>query len=381
MPNAGVPREIEGRNFYLCSPEYMAEYAKRFILSGVRIIGGCCGTTPAHTRAMVAAVRALEPPCRQAARTATCQDQGAVGSQVAVSEKSQLARRLADGGFAVSVEIVPPRGHDSSRAVAAARMLKEHGVDCVNIPDGPRATARMSPMALASILVAEAGIEPLLHYTCRDRNLLGMQSDLLGVFAQGIRNLLIITGDPPKLGDYPDATAVFDVDSIGLAKAVALLNRGIDIGGRKLSPPTAFLIGVGANPGALNRDHEISRFRRKVEAGAEFAITQPVFDATVLEDFLESIKGFQVPILAGIWPLVSLRNAEFMRNEVPGASVPDSVMERMRRAQDRGPEAAREEGIAIARETIRMVKGLVQGVQISPPQGNYDLVARALEGQ
>jgi len=294
-------------------------------------------------------------------------------------EKSALGKKLSQGQFVVSVEVVPPRGWNASAAIEISRRLKEKGVDCVNIPDGPRASCRMSSMALAFLLQAEAGIEVILHYTCRDRNLLGIQSDLLGVYAHGIRNLLLITGDPPKLGDYPDATAVFDVDSIGLTNVVNFLNQGLDVGQRRLPEPTGFLIGVGANPGAINLDYEISRFRWKVEAGAEFTITQPVFDVQLLEDFLSRIESYRVPVLAGVWPLASLRNAEFMHNEVPGARVPDEIMERMRRAQEVSPERARDEGIAIAQETIRRIKDMVQGIQVSPPLGKYETALKVLE--
>jgi 5,10-methylenetetrahydrofolate reductase len=379
MPNAGIPREVEGRNIYLCSPEYMAEYAKRFVLSGVRIVGGCCGTTPAHIRAMKGAIKALQPSRRKEIRVPLPTEEVGEDRKVPLRETSEMARKLADGEFVVSVEVVPPRGHNPSKAIETAHMLKSKGIDCVNIPDGPRASARMSSMALAFILRLETGMEPILHYTCRDRNLLGMQSDLLGMYAEGIRNILIITGDPPKLGDYPDATAVFDVDSIGLTNVVSSLNRGIDIGGKRLSAPTGFHIGVGANPGAINLDYELSRFKRKVEAGAEFAITQPVFDIKILENFLSRIASCGIPVLAGIWPLFSLRNAEFMHNEVPGATVPPEVMDRMRQSQDIGPERARQEGVAIAQETLAALKGMVAGVQISPPLGKHSLALEVLE--
>ena len=290
-----------------------------------------------------------------------------------------MARKLEDNEFVVSVEIVPPRGHKASKTIETARMLERKGIDCVNIPDGPRATARMSAMALSFIFSLKTKIEPILHYTCRDRNLLGMQSDLLGMHAQGIRNILIITGDPPKLGDYPDATAVFDVDSIGLTNVVSSLNRGIDIGGKRLSEPTGFHIGVGSNPGAMNLDYEISRFERKVDAGAEFAITQPVFDIKLLENFLKRIDHCRIPILAGIWPLSSLRNAEFMHNEVPGAQVPKEIMNRMRSAQEIGGERARKEGVAIAQEILTAIKDKVEGIQISPPLGNYELALEVLK--
>lgn len=380
MPNAGLPREVDGRNLYLCSPDYMAEYAKRFILAGVKLLGGCCGTTPSHIKAMRGAIRALRPPRRSVVSLVPPESDGPRIEPVPVRERSELGRRLEDGEFVVSVEVVPPRGPDPSKTLEAARTLADKGILCVNIPDGPRASARMSPMALAFLLAGQTRIEPILHYTCRDRNLLGMQSDLLGISAHGIRNLLIVTGDPPKMGDYPSATAVFDVDSIGLVGVVSSLNRGTDIGGKTINGPTGFVIGVGANPGAVNPEHEISRLEAKVRAGAEFVITQPVFDVRTLEVFLEAVSGLHVPVIAGLWPLVSLRNAEFMNNEVPGASVPERIMERMRKAQERGPEEAREEGVRIAREILAAVKPLVRGVQISPPLGRYDLALRVLEG-
>jgi homocysteine S-methyltransferase len=379
MPNAGIPREVEGRNIYLCSPDYMAEYAKRFVLRGVKIVGGCCGTTPAHIKAMRAAIKAFQPPKRKMVQISSPHQEKREKEVIPIQDKSRMARKLADGEFVVSVEIVPPRGHNPSKVIEVVSMLEREGIDCVNIPDGPRASARMSPMALAFILLARTKIEPILHYTCRDRNLLGMQSDLLGIYAQGLRNILIITGDPPKLGDYPDATAVFDVDSIGLTNVVNYLNRGVDIGGRRLAEATGFHIGVGANPGAVNLDYEISRFEWKVDAGAEFAITQPVYDIGILENFLKRIDHCRIPLLAGIWPLFSLRNAEFMHNEVPGASVPPEIMKRMRDAQEISPEKARQEGVSIAQEVVSRLKGMVEGIQISPPLGKYELALEVLE--
>jgi len=379
MPNAGIPTEVEGRNIYLCSPDYLAEYAKRFIQAGVKIVGGCRGTTPAHIKAIRSAIRALQPPRRRLITATGPVERSRESRTVPKREKSRLGRKLDEGDFITCVEILPPRGVDPRAALAAALKLKRAGVDCVNIPDGPRASARMSSMSLAIILTRGTRSEVILHYTCRDRNLLGMQSDLLGMFAQGLRNLLIITGDPPKLGDYPDATAVFDVDSIGLTNVVSSLNRGLDIGGKSLDKQTAFLIGVGANPGAPNLDYEISRFEWKVDAGAEFAITQPVFDVRLLENFLQRISHCRIPILAGLWPLASLRNAEFMHNEVPGSRIPEEVMGRMRRAQDIGPERARQEGVAIAKEVLKDIKGMVQGVQISPPLGRFELALQVLE--
>lgn len=379
MPNAGIPREVEGRNIYLCSPEYMAEYSKRFILTGVKVVGGCCGTTPSHIKAIRASIKALQPPKKRVIHVSFPLEEEETALRIKKRDKSELARKFEDKEFVISMEIVPPRGIDPSQAIEKAKMLKHSGIDCVNIPDGPRASARMSAMALALILNSVVKVETILHYACRDRNLLGMQSDLLGLYTQGIKNILIITGDPPKLGDYPDATAVFDVDSIGLTNVVNYLNQGIDIGGKKLSKPTGFHIGVAANPGAVNLDYEISRFEHKVEAGAEFAITQPVFEIALLENFLKRVEHCRIPVLAGIWPLSSLRNAEFMHNEVPGATIPQDIMERMRKAQEEGSERARKEGVAIARETLALIKDEVEGIQISPPLGKYELALEVLE--
>jgi methionine synthase / methylenetetrahydrofolate reductase (NADH) len=364
QPNAGRPREVEGRHIYLCSPEYMASYARRFVNNGVRLVGGCCGTTPDHIRQIRAAVRAAAPAAvsRSTEAATGTKTPAAPVPVVARADRSRMAHALARGTFVVSLELLPPRGHRTDELLESARQLRIRGVDLVNIPDGPKASGRMSAIATA-VLVQQAGLETILHYACRDRNLLGMQSDLLGAQSMGIRNLLIVTGDPPRVGDYPDATAVFDVDSIGLTNVVTRLNRGIDIGGQPIGQPTAFHIGVAVNPGALNLEQEVRRFRYKVEAGAEFAITQPVFEAEELATFLHRIADVRIPILAGIMPLASLRHAEFMANEVPGVSVPDAVLERMRGADGEGRAAA--EGIAIAREVVTGIRSMVQGIQIS----------------
>ena len=370
QPNAGRPREIEGRNIYLSSPEYMASYARRFINNGVRLVGGCCGTTPDHVRHIKAAVRGMA--VGGAAPAARVRERAAAAPAAAVAPvpreaKSRLANALARGIFTVTVELVPPRGHQAEALVEQARQLRIHGVDFVNIPDGPRASARMSALAASIVVQQQAGLEAILHYACRDRNLLGMQSDLLGAHSMGVRNVLVITGDPPRVGDYPDATAVFDVDSIGLTNLVTSLNRGHDIGEQPIGQPTAFHIGVALNPGAPDVEDEVKRFRYKVEAGAEFAITQPVFNPAEFKAFLPRIEGAGVPILAGIMPLESLRQAEFMANEVPGVRVPEAVVERMRRAEDAGRAAA--EGLAIAREIATELRPWVQGIQISPAPG------------
>ena len=367
QPNAGRPREIEGRNIYLCSPDYMASYARRFINAGVRLVGGCCGTTPEHIRAIKNAVRVLAPASVAPGSKARASQAGASadGGVAAVprEQKSRMANALARGGFIVSVELVPPRGYQADALIGQARSLKIRGIDLVNIPDGPLASARMSALSAAVIEQQQAGVEPILHYACRDRNLLGMQSDLLGAHSMGVRNVLLITGDPPKLGDYPDATAVFDVDSIGLTNLVARLNRGQDTGGQPIGQPTSFHIGVALNPAAPNPDDELRRFTYKIEAGAEFAITQPIFDVQSFRAFLKRISAPDFPVIAGLMPLASVRHAEFMANEVPGVHVPDTILERMRRADAAGRAA--DEGLAIAREVAAEIRPLVRGVQIS----------------
>ncbi len=367
QPNAGRPREIEGRNIYLCSPEYMASYARRFINSGVRLVGGCCGTTPEHIRHIKMAVRALAPAEKPRDRSVAVRQATVPVEAVPRARKSRMAAALARGTFVTSVELVPPRGFNADGLIEQAKELRANGVDLVNIPDGPRASARMSALSASVIVQQQSGIEPILHYACRDRNLLGMQSDLLGAHSMGIRNLLLITGDPPSVGDYPDATAVFDVDSIGLTNVVSRLNQGLDIGGQQIGAPTAFHIGVAVNPGAPNLEEEIRRFEYKVQAGAEFAVTQPVFDVPALAGFLERTEAVRIPVLAAITPIESLRHAEFLANEVPGVRVPELILERMRRADADGRAA--DEGLNIACEIAVEVRHLVQGVLISPTPG------------
>ena len=377
QPNAGIPRSVEGRNIYLCSPEYMATYARQFVSAGVRLVGGCCGTTAEHIREMKNALRVDVAR----GKTATAQVSGShaapkVTPAVPMETRSPLGTKLARGEFVTMVEIVPPKGIDIKKEVEGARFLKSVGVDAVNIPDSPRASARMSNQALSLLIQREVGIDAILHYTCRDRNVLCIQSDLLGAAAVGIRNLISITGDPPKMGNYPDATAVFDVDSIGLVNIVHGLNRGLDLGGNPIGTATGFVIGVGANPGLTDMDEEIRRFEYKVEAGAEYVVTQPVFDLKLLENFLRRIEHCRIPVVAGIWPLVSVRNAEFMKNELR-VSVPDSILERMAKAQT--PEAARAEGVAVAREMLLAARQTVQGAQISAPLGRYSSAVDVLE--
>ena len=374
QPNAGQPRSVEGRTIYLSSPEYMANYAEKFVGIGVSLIGGCCGTTPEHIHEMKGRLRAEAG--RKSRYKVVAPPVAHPIEPVALRERSELGRKIAECEFATMVEIVPPKGIDATREIEGARYLKSVGIDAVNIPDSPRASARMSNQALCLLIAQQVGIEPVLHYTCRDRNVLGIQSDLLGASAIGIRNLICITGDPPKMGDYPDATAVFDVDAIGLVNIVSNLNRGLDIGGNPIGNATRFVIAVGANPGADNIDEEIRRFEYKVDAGAELVVTQPVFDLRLLEEFLKNTAHCRIPLVAGIWPLTSARNAEFMKNELRVA-IPDEVMTRMAKAST--GEAARAEGVAIARDMLSAVRTMVQGAQISAPFGKYSAAVDVLE--
>ena len=375
QPNAGVPHSVEGRNIYLCSPEYMASYARKFVAAGVSLVGGCCGTTPEHIKAMKSALRVGE--ARATSFRVTVASPVAAPAVKPLAERSKLGRKLAAGEFVTMVEIVPPKGSDPAKELAAARYLRSVGIDAVNIPDSPRASARMGNQALCSLIGRECGIETVLHYTCRDRNVLSIQSDLLGACALGLHNLICITGDPPKLGNYPDATAVFDVDAIGLVNIVHNLNLGMDLGANPIGSATSFVIGVGANPGISDVDEEVRRFEYKCEAGAQYAVTQPVFDLRLLEEFLRRVEHCRIPVLAGIWPLTSARNAEFMRNELR-VSVPDEILARMASAST-SSEHARAEGVLIAREMLLEARGMVQGVQVSAPLGKFTAAAEVIE--
>lgn len=367
MPNAGIPTNVEGRNIYLSTADYFAEYTRRFIQAGAAVIGGCCGTDPTFIREMRKSIQSIQPRNIIKKEIRVIEEERVVQS-TPTCEKSSFAKKICDGKFVTSVEIVPPRGANADVAVEQAKVFYESGIDAINIPDGPRALSRMGAPYLSMMIQRYTEMEVILHYACRDRNLLGMVGDLLGAYAAGIKNILLVTGDPPKMGTYPDATAVFDVDSIGLTNVVSYLNSGQDLGGNPIPHPTGFYSGVGVNPGALDLDYEIRRFEWKVKAGAEYAITQPVFDNELLFHFLKKTEHLKIPILAGVWPLVSVRNAEFMNNEVPGAKVPDKIMNRMRATQTK--EEAHELGIEIARETIREIRDVIAGVQVSMPFGN-----------
>ncbi len=382
QPNAGLPESVDGRLIYMASAEYLAKYAKRFVQAGVALVGGCCGTRPEHIRAMKHAVTPFTPRRSHVVAFPEARTRRKPVEPVPRAEKSRLAALLAAGEeFVTSVELTPPTGFDLARLREGVRQVEAAGVHCVNVPEYARVNPRLPPIAIARLLRPEFAVEPIVHYCCRDRNLTGMQSDLLEAEAFGIRNVLVITGDPPKLGDYPKPTAVFDLDSIGLVKVAARLNQGLDAAGGRLAPPTGIHIGVGANPGSLNMELELRRFRDKVAAGAEFVMTQPVFDADLLERFLGRAEDLEIPVLVGILPLHSYRNAEFLHNEVPGMTIPEPVRERMRRAP--GAEAAREEGVRIAREVLAQVRGFrgVRGAYIMPPFGRYDLALQVLNGR
>ena len=386
MPNAGLPKEVQGRKIYLASPEYMASYARKLVEAGARILGGCCGTRPEHVRKMSDQLRALSPDAvRVAAQREEREEAGERLPPVPLEERSAWGRKLARGEPVVAVELSPPKGSDPTGFLRAGRWLSRAGVDAVAVPDAPRASMRMGVVAAATLLQREVGVEAIGHYTCRDRNLLGMGTDLLGAQALGLKNLLLVTGDPPKMGPYAEATAVFDVDSIGLTNLVARLNRGQDLGGHPMGSRTSFVIGVAVNPSAVDMDREMERWYWKVDAGAEYAVTQPVFDPSRLEAFLERAEGedTRIPVVAAVWPLSSLRDAEFLNHEVPGIEVPEGVLERMRRAEEGGTEAARAEGARIAREILAAVRPMAEGVQITAPSGRVEdalEVLTALDG-
>ena len=408
MPNAGLPRAVEGRNIYMASPEYMASFARKFIHAGASLIGGCCGTTPNHIRAMKSAMRALQAQedsvRRDAAGLGVAGHESAAAGQsslqadseaaveaagpsyrpkpivsqvepLPLAQRSRVGALIASGQFCTLVEIVPPKGIDCTKEIEGAALLHKLGVHAINVPDSPRASARMSAQSLCIQIQQKVGIETVLHYTCRDRNLLSIQSDLIGASSIGLKNILCLTGDPPKMGNYPDATAVFDVDAIGLTGIVRNLNYGLDLGTNPIGASTGFTLACAANPGFSDIDYEVRRFARKVEAGAEYAITQPVFDLRLLEQFLRRIEAFRIPLIAGIWPLISLRNAEFLKNDLK-ISMPDAILARMAAAST--PEAARAEGILIAQQMLAEARTMVQGCQVSAPFGKYTAAAQVL---
>jgi len=393
QPNAGLPRTVGDRKMYLARPEYMARYARRMVEAGARFVGGCCGTTPEHILRIGEALLEADPelPGREgeAAETATSARAGRVAppapairarEPISLGERSPLGRRLAEGGFVTSLELVPPRGWDPASLLADARRARLAGVDVVSIPDAPRGTFRMASLPAGILVARETGLDVLVHYACRDRNMLGMISDLMGAAASGVRNLLAVTGDLSPAGPYPEHTAVFDIDSIGLTNLLRHLNAGVDPGGHPVEPPTRFVIGVVLNQGAADLEREHRRFHWKVDAGAEFAVTQPVFDPRRVTRFVDRAFGGEgggaegrIPLVAGLWPLDSSRTAEFLANEVPGVRVPAEVVDRLREAEGRGPEAAREEGIRIAVEAAQALLPRIQGIHVASPRGRVEL--------
>jgi len=375
-PSAGLPRLVDGRTLYMASPEYLGEFARTAFQLGASAVGGAAGTTPAHTRAMRGAL-AQELAFVETRSEIVNLEQGMPKATVPRRERSAFARKLADGEFVTTIELVPPKGTSPDKLLEKAKRCKELGVDAINVPDGPRAMARMSALATACLIEQRVGIEAVMHFACRDRNLLGMQSDLIGAAAMGLRNVLAITGDPPKLGPYPKATAVFDVDAIGLVNIISRLNSGLDLGGTDLGGFTAFSVGVGANPMAIDIDREQERYRHKVDAGADWAMTQPVFDPESLFRFLDFAEPLGIPVIAGLWPLKNLRNAQFMANEVPGVFLPQSILDRM--AKYTSAEDQLKEGLDICRETIEAVLPRVQGLQVSAPMGNVDMLEGLLK--
>ena len=374
QPSAGLPRMVDGRLLYMASPEYLGEFARQAFQLGARAVGGCAGTTPAHTRAMRGALRQERAFVEGATERAVPE---VAHLNVPKGDRSAFSRKIAEGKFVVTVELVPPKGTSPDKIVEKAAHCRDRGVDAINIPDGPRAMARMSSLATAVIIQQRVGIEAVMHFACRDRNLLGIQSDLLGAAGLMVQNVLAITGDPPKLGPYPNATAVYDVDAIGLVNILRSLNSGLDLGGSNIGVPTRFSIGVGANPVAVDPDREQARFRYKVDAGAEWAMTQPVFDADALFRFLDFAAPLGIPIIAGIWPLKSLRNAEFMANEVPGVTMPPALLKRMARWPS--AEDQLKEGLDIAREIITAIRPAVRGLQLSAPLGQVELLDTLFE--
>jgi homocysteine S-methyltransferase len=399
QPNAGLPRTVRDRKIYMASPGYMARYARRLIDSGVRFIGGCCGTTPDHIKLIADTVRSLQPR-HATVRVADPSDALSVPATppVPLDERSALGARLAAGEPLTTVELLPPRGWNGAMLLEQARQLARAGIDCVSLVDSPRSGSRMAAIAAGLLLVREAARlrsdaggadggrrprlpEPLVHYTCRDRNMMGMVGDLLGAAAGGVRNLLLVSGDPPVQGPYPDSTAVFDIDSIGLTNVVRGLNHGVDPGGGVVGDPTPFVVGVAANPGAVDMERELNRFMWKTDAGADFAVTQPVFVPADLEAFLQATDDWPLPVVVGLWPLTSLRNADYLANEVPGVAVPPGVLERMLRAAQKGGDHARREGIAIAVEVLEAVRGFgrVSGFAVTAPGDDVEAALGVLD--
>jgi len=374
QPNAGRPRDVDGRNLYLSSPDYIASYARRFIAAGVRLVGGCCGTTPDHVRQIALAVRTMAPAAARPAATVVVAGNAAPAPAIVDRrEKSKIARAFADREFAIVAEVSAPRGLDLASAVRRARLFQDLGALAVNVPDYPKSGARASALALAALIEQQARVQTLLHYSCRDRNLIGMQSDLVGAHELGLRDVVLTTGNPAPQGTYADATSVFDVDAIGLVNMVARLNRGLDIGGQSIGTPTQFHIGVAVNPFAPNADSEWRRLAHKIEAGAEFLVTPPVLDLNAFDAELPRLQATGLPILAGVAALEGVRHVEFLASEVVGVRVGDALLDRLRRAVDPAAEA-----LAVTVEIARALRDRVHGIQITSVHGSPETTERLL---
>lgn len=376
IPNAGHPKVVDGRQMYLSTPEYFAEYAKRFLDGGASVIGGCCGTTPAHIKKMAEAVLSLDRGY-QHIELASIEEGATLSPAVPLGERSRLGKDLKEGNWIETIELVSPMGSDITQFMKKVVALEEAGIKYINIPDGPRASSRMSAFATALHIKMNTNIEPILHVCGRDKNLIAMQADFLGAESFGLRDMLLVTGDPPKVGKYPDVTGVFDVDSIGMLSMATRLNGNIDIGGSQLSSGTAFVSGAGINPVAPFIEREIERAFQKAEAGAEYFISQPVYDIELLSSFIDKLKGTNVPVIIGVWPLASYRNALFLQNEVPGVEIPKHILDRMEKHTDK--ESARRDGVLIAREIVNSLRDKISGVQVSPPFGNINTALEVLQ--
>src|SRR5262245_11649562 len=377
QPNAGLPSRVGERLIYLSSPAYMADYAARMVSAGARMVGGCCGTTPLHVRAMREALDRTVPGRADARVEVVRRGRPETPDQpllTTAAPPTAMERKLVAGEFLVTVELDPPRGHNIEKLVQGAKLLKERGVEIVDINDGSLGRVRMSVLPTAILVRDATGLEINMHFTCRDRNLMGIQADVLGAHAMDIRNILAMTGDPPRAGDYVNATAVFDVDAIGLIRILAGMNRGVDATGNSIGEPTSFCVGIALNPSAAEPAREMERFLAKVEAGARWAQTQPIYDLEVLEQFFRSTRS-PIPILVGLLPLHSSRHAEFLHNEVPGITVPDGVRARMREAGERGLRV----GIETAQELLANVRGQHSGAYLMPSFGRFEVVAEVLE--
>lgn len=376
MPNAGLPQVVDGRCLYLASPTYMADYAVEFAERGARIVGGCCGTAPEHIAAMREKLGLRAPVLERVPPRATVESaEEEPEPVVTAASTSSFAEKLARGDFVVSVEIDPPRGIDATKLIDGAALCKANGVDAINVADSPLARARMSPLALCTLIRQHVDIEIILHLSCRDRNVLGLQSESMGAHALGIRSILAVTGDPPQVGDYPDARGVFEVDSIGLVGLLNRLNNGQDLAGKALKYRTHFLVGVASNPTAVDLAVEVDRWHKKAAAGVDFTMTQPIYEVDVLDRWLD-VTRTECPVLVGILPLRNGRHAEFLHNEVPGMHVPKEIRERMHKAGDRGPE----EGVLIAREFLGQCRDRVQGAYLMPPFDRFEMAVDVIKG-